>query len=575
MEKRGSTTMSPKSENNAPIIGIDLGTSNSLVSYIKNGSPRIIPNERGERMTPSVVHFKESGDVVVGQMAKNQAVINADQTVSLVKLSMGTDRQYTILNGTYTPVEISSHILAQLKKNAETYLGQEISRVVITVPAYFNDRQREDTLKAAEMAGLTVMKLLNEPTAAALVYGFSRQEDTRLLVIDLGGGTLDITLMAYEKKVFHVKGVGGATTIGGALLDQLIVKKMIHEFKETHDIDLEGDPIALQQLLVNSEKAKIDLSSSDDAQLLIPYITVTPKGPIHLNESLNRDGFDQLTKGVFDEVADHIRHTFQEAGLKPDWVDSVIMVGGSTRVPALERVVREIIDPEFTAETEAAHDGEKNETDILIETDSLIDTVIKGEVRRNIHPDEAVARGAGILAGILDGSIKDIEFHDITPHDLGIEDDEGRFIPVIARGSAYPTQVTHLVTNTQDHQQSVVINVLQLMGITESEEQLSLGWFELAIDPEKKKHEANIEVTFAIDGNGILKVTAQDLDSGEEQAITINTERICMMPRNRTEEHEQDDPVKPSSLKTSTDLQNPQQEDDKTEEQNISEKSIP
>ena len=548
MEKRESTAMSQDNGNDSPIIGIDLGTSNSLVSYIKNGSPRIIPNERGERMTPSVVHFKERGDVVVGQMAKNQAVINADQTVSLVKLSMGTDRQYTILNRTYTPVEISSHILAQLKKNAETYLGQTISRAVITVPAYFNDRQREDTLKAAEMAGLTVMKLLNEPTAAALVYGFSRQEETRLLVIDLGGGTLDITLMAYEKKVFHVKGVGGATTIGGALLDQLIVKKMIETFHETHDIDLKNDPIALQQLLINSEKAKIDLSSADEAQLLIPYITVTPKGPIHLNETLSRKGFEQLTAGVFSEIADHIRHTFQAAGLTPDWVDSVILVGGSTRVTALEQVVREIIDPDARgAETQnnAEDDAESVQDEIehlpsesatstsdAVSVDgndklNTVETVIKKEVRRNIHPDEAVARGAGILAGILEGSIKDIEFHDITPHDLGIEDDEGHFIPIILRGSAYPTDAAHLVTNTQDHQEGVVINVLQRMGKTDAEEQLSLGWFELSIDKEKKRHEANVEVTFAIDGNGILKVTALDLDSGESQAITINTERLC------------------------------------------------
>lgn len=521
MEKRESTTVSQQNENGAPIIGIDLGTSNSLVSYIKNGSPRIIPNERGERMTPSVVHFKENGDVVVGQMAKNQAVINAGQTVSLVKLAMGSDRVYTILNRTVTPVEISSYILSKLKKSAEVYLGQDISRAVITVPAYFNDRQREDTLKAAEKAGLTVLKLLNEPTAAALVYGFSRQQDTRLLVIDLGGGTLDITLMAYENKVFHVKGVGGSTTIGGALLDQQIVQKMIEAFQETHDINLNSDPIALQQLLINSEKAKIDLSSTEEAQLLIPYITVTPKGPIHLNETLSRQGFEKLTAPIFSEIGDHIRNTFKEADLASDWVDSVILVGGSTRVPVLEKIVRQIIDPEPP------------------------DDLFKGEVRRNIHPDEAVARGAGILAGILEGSITDIEFHDITPHDLGIEDDEGAFIPIIPRGSTYPTDAAHLVTNTQDHQERVVINVLQQMGPQDEETLLSLGWFELSIDTAKKRLEASIEVTFAIDGNGILKVTALDLDSGEAQAITIHPDRIAMTPRPMLE-NEADDSVEAS-----------------------------
>ncbi|MBF0201342.1 MAG: Hsp70 family protein [Desulfamplus sp.] len=480
------------------VIGIDLGTSNSLVSYIKNGSPRIIPNERGERMTPSVVHFRENGDVMVGQMAKNQAVINSERTVSLVKLAMGSDRVYTISDRQYTPVEISSYILAHLKKSAGAYLGHPVSRAVITVPAYFNDRQREDTLKAAEMAGLSVLKLLNEPTAAALVYGFSRQKETSLLVIDLGGGTLDITLMAYEGKVFQVKGVGGSTSIGGSMLDTIIVDKIIQDFMEMHGIDLKGDKIALQQLMINAEKAKIDLSSTEETQILIPYITVTPKGPIHLNMTLGRQDFEQLTSGVFHEICRHIDQTFEKSRLKPDWVDSVILVGGSTRVPRLESCVREIL----------SSSGEHER-----------------DIKRNIHPDEAVARGAGILAGILEGSISDIEFHDITPHDLGIEDDDGEFIPIIPRGESYPTRAAHIVTNTEDNQESVVINVLQRMGM-DQKSLLSLGWFELSIDPKKVKHQASIEITFAIDGNGLLEVTAMDLDTGDARAIQIHTQGI-------------------------------------------------
>ncbi|MBF0413729.1 MAG: Hsp70 family protein [Desulfamplus sp.] len=532
-------------EENSTVIGIDLGTSNSLASYIKNGSPRIIPNERGERMTPSVVHFKENGDVIVGQMAKNQAVINSDQTVSLVKLSMGTDKTYNILNKTYSPVDISSMILAYLKKSAETYLGYPVTKAVITVPAYFNDRQREDTLLAAQQAGLKVLKLLNEPIAAALVYGFSNHKDTRLLVVDLGGGTLDISLISYEDKVFRVRGVGGSTRIGGSNFDLLLVNKIMGEFKQIHGIDLHNDKIALQQLLINAEKAKIDLSSANETQILIPYITVTPKGPIHLNVNLTRNDFEQLIASVLKEIAEHIKHTFENASISNsstqhdsenssiengsdnqipiktigyDWVDSVILVGGSTRLPVLESLVRQMVCSPKSEVYEEKFD--KNLGNQLYNKDNM---ALEKELKRNIHPDEAVARGAGLLAGILEGSIKDIEFHDITAHDLGIEDDEGSFISVIPKGSTYPLHVSHIVTNTMDNQESVLINVLQRMGMAEAESEdiISIGWFELAIDSGKKKYESSIEVTFSIDSNGILEVTALDIDTGEQKAITI------------------------------------------------------
>ncbi len=529
MDKQKKNALQEKEPSPSRVIGIDLGTSNSLISYIKNGSPRIIPNERGERMTPSVVHFKENGEVVVGQMAKNQAVINSHQTISLVKLAMGTDQMYTVLNRQYSPVDISCHILTYLKKSAETYLGHPVSRSVITVPAYFNDRQREDTLKSAEKAGLTVLKLLNEPTAAALVYGFNREKDTRLLVIDLGGGTLDITLMAYEDNIFQVKGVGGSTTIGGAAFDRLIVQKIIHEFSQVHDIDLKKDLIAHQQLIINAEKAKIDLSSAEDTQILIPYITVTPKGPIHLNTSLSRKEFEELTTDIFKTIAGHIQQTFQEAQIETDWVETVILVGGSTRVPALEKLVRQIIchedkpSSDKTSSKAGSSEPEKNE-DTLILTSG---TVLEKELKRNINPDEAVARGAGLMAGIMEGNIEGIEFHDITPHDLGIEDDQGSFIPIIPRGKAYPATARHMVTNTHDNQENVVINVLQRMDMN-AEKLLSLGWFQLSIDPGKKQHQASIDVVFSIDGNGILEVTAIDLDTGDQKAITITTEKMLL-----------------------------------------------
>lgn len=373
------------------------------------------------------------------------------------------------------------------------------------------------------------------------MYGFSNHKDTHLLVVDLGGGTLDITIISYENRVFRVIGVGGSTRIGGSNFDRLLVNKIIEEFRQIHGIELENDKIALQQLLINAEKAKIDLSSTNETQILIPYITVTAKGPVHLNVTITRDQFEHLISSVLEEISDHIRRTFENASscngsiedslgnqglikkiedgsynqglirkIDYGWVDSVILVGGSTRLPVLESLVREMI---------CSNKKSINDSDTINASDANNDS----DIKRNIHPDEAVARGAGLLAGILEGSIKDIEFHDITPHDLGIEDDEGEFITVIPKGSIYPAHLSHVVTNTMDNQESVVINVLQRMGMSEaeSEEIVSIGWFELSIDSGKKKYESSIEVTFTIDGNGILEVTALDIDTGEQKAIVI------------------------------------------------------
>ncbi len=322
------------------IIGIDLGTTNSLLSFVKNGAPRIIPNERGSRTTPSVVCLKKD-KVIVGEMARNQAVLNSELTVANVKLDMGTDRRFTINGRHYAPEEISGFILAHLREIAEEYLGGEVDEAVITVPAYFDDNQRQATLRAAAMTGIQVRKLLNEPTAAALTYGMSQGGNSHMLVIDLGGGTLDITLMAYEDKVFRVMGVGGSTAIGGINFDNALIEHILARFAADCPYDLRNDRIAYQQLVIHAEKVKIDLSSAASTALMIPYIAVTDDGPLHLNMEISRTDFNDLSRPVLEEIKRHILETFSQAGLAPEWVDSVIMVGGASRIPAVGELVDE------------------------------------------------------------------------------------------------------------------------------------------------------------------------------------------------------------------------------------------
>ncbi|MBF0242802.1 MAG: Hsp70 family protein [Desulfamplus sp.] len=486
----------------AAVIGIDLGTTNSLVSFIKNSAPRIIPNERGERMTPSVVFFDDQKRAIVGFMAKNQAVLNADRTVSEVKLLMGREHIYTIQDKTYTPVDISAIILEKLKTQAEGYLGAKVDRAVITVPAYFDDRQRDDTLKAAQKAGLKVLRLLNEPTAAALTYGMSHTTGANLLVIDLGGGTFDITLMEYNDKKFRVRGVGGSTNIGGSYFDRQIVDYLLKKFQAEHGVDLSADSIALQQLVIHAERAKVDLSATDETRIIIPYITAGTKGPLHLNELLTRQQFEHLISPILDQMEEQIKATFVQADLEPDWVDTVIFVGGSTRVPAVDSLVQRL------------------------SSQSSSSSSTPPEVRRDINPDEAVARGAAIMAGILEGTIEGIEFHDITPHDLGIEDDKGNFISILPRGAAYPAEAYRFFTTTEDHQDKVVINILQQVGMTDKN-LVSLGLFSLKTDPNLLEGEPQIDVTFNIDENGMLKVSALDVDTGEQREVTIDIQNQC------------------------------------------------
>lgn len=482
------------------IIGIDLGTTNSLLSFVKNGAPRIIPNERGSRTTPSVVCLKRD-KVIVGEMARNQAVLNSELTVANVKLDMGTDRRFTINKRHYAPEEISGFILAHLREVAEDYLGCEVEEAVITVPAYFDDNQRQATLRAAAMTGIRVRKLLNEPTAAALTYGMSQGGNSHMLVIDLGGGTLDITLMAYEDKVFRVMGVGGSTAIGGINFDNALIDYILARFSADCPYELKNDRIAYQQLVIHAEKAKIDLSSADCTALMIPYIAVTNDGPLHLNMEISRADFNDLSRPVLEKIKRHITETFSQADLPPEWVDSVIMVGGASRIPAVGALVDEILCP-AGADLSGGGPGPR--------------------LKKNINPDEAVARGAGILAGVLSGEIAGVEFHDITAHNLGIEDDKGEFIDIIPAASSYPVEVSRLFTTVVDNQPEVIIHIMQDRGLEGAHDFVSLGRFHLTVNHGRKKGEPNIDVTFAIDLNGVLTVSAMDLDTGEGKDITIS-----------------------------------------------------
>ncbi len=490
----------PQQSPPAKIIGIDLGTTNSLVSFIKDGKPRIIPNERGSRATPSVVCFKSREEVIVGEMARNQAVLNAKATVSNVKLTMGTDKHYSTPERTLLPEEVSGFIINHLKECAEEYLQQGVTEAIITVPAYFNDNQRQATLRAAAMAGIKTRKLLNEPTAAALTYGLgSDQEQAHLLVIDLGGGTLDITLMEYTDKVFRVQGVGGSTSIGGINFDQLIIDHMLAYFGQESPYDLRQDPIAFQQLVIHAEKAKIDLSSALETAIMIPYIAVTEQGPIHFNQTLSRGKFTSLSQELLEDIEKYMTETFARAKLGKDWVDSVILVGGATRIPAVEEMVCAFLSP--------------NPDEMEATRERLF--------KRQVNPDEAVARGAGILAGIFNNDIADMEFHDITSHNLGLEDDKGEFFPLITAGTTYPCAETRLFTTTSDNQTIVTIHIMQDKGHEESGEFTSLGVFPLEVAADKPKGEADIDVTFSIDQNGVLTVTALDLDSGTQRQLQI------------------------------------------------------
>ena len=469
------------------IIGIDLGTTNSCMAVMEGGEPVVIPNAEGARTTSSVVAFTNTGERLVGQIAKRQAVTNHENTISSIKREMGTDKKVTAQGKSYTPQEISSMILAKLKADAEGYLGEPVTQAVITVPAYFNDAQRQATKDAGKIAGLEVLRIINEPTAAALAYGLDKDKAQKILVYDLGGGTFDVSILDIADDVIQVLATNGNTRLGGDDFDERIVNWMVSEFKKSNGIDLSADKAAMQRLREAAEKAKIDLSGVMQTNINLPFITMDATGPKHLDLTLTRAMFNQLTEDLVKATEIPVRNALSDAGLKTTDIDKVVLVGGSTRIPAVQDKVKELTGQ---------------------------------EPYKGINPDECVAIGAAIQAGVLGGEVKDVLLLDVTPLSLGIETLGGICTKLIERNTTIPTKKSQVFSTAADGQTSVEIHVLQ--GEREmAQYNKTLGRFNLTGIPPAPRGVPQIEVTFDIDANGIVHVSAKDLGTGNEQNITI------------------------------------------------------